>query len=116
MPGLADSSFRFEVAEVKDLSSPALDRVRSLFRASYRSPNDAYLERSLARLRYIARAYGVDQFDPETFVCAGSGTPMGPIIDVDVQPDEWEAFAQVDPQRGDCLLGLLWTPDAPDGW
>jgi hypothetical protein len=64
----------------------------------------------------IARAYGTDRFDPETFVCAGSGTPMGPIIDVDVQPEEWGVFAQVDPARGDCLLGLLWTPDAPDGW
>jgi hypothetical protein len=205
------------------LSTSALEQVRALFRASYRAPNDSYLERSLARLRYaatawrdgalagfavaetrrmdlprlpgqlvalaglccvdsrcrrqglfrelelhafraggqptgerllscgrmahpasfrtmswspscvpargrrptpwqqevgiaIARAFGVEQFDPETFVCAGSGTPMRPIIDVEVQAEEWEPFANADTARGDCLLGMLWTPDAPDGW
>jgi hypothetical protein len=64
----------------------------------------------------IAGMYGVDQFDPSTFVCKGSGTPMRPILDVEVRPEEWEPFARVDAARGDCLLGLLWTPDAPDGW
>jgi hypothetical protein len=65
----------------------------------------------------IARAYGVRGFDPETFVCAGSGTPIGyPVIDLDVQPDEWEAFAPVNRDRGDSLLGLCWFPDGPEGW
>lgn len=64
----------------------------------------------------IARAYDVDQFDRETFVCAGSGVPMRPILDVDVEPEEWEPFAHLDVERGDCLLGLLWTPNAPEGW
>jgi hypothetical protein len=64
----------------------------------------------------IAHAYGVEHFDPGTFVCAGSGTPMRPIIDVEVQAEEWGPFAHVHIARGDCLLGMLWTPNAPDGW
>jgi hypothetical protein len=65
----------------------------------------------------IARAYGVHGFDPETFVCAGSGTPIGyPRIDMDVRPEEWEVFAGVNRDRGDSLLGLCWFPDAPPGW
>jgi len=223
MLGPHDNLFRFDVAEGTKVTSAVLERVRALFRSSYRSPNDAYLEQSLARLRHvatawqndalagfaigetrrmnlprlqhqlvalagmccvapshrrkglfrelevrafraaglpaggrllscgrvthpasfrtmtwsptvvpsrgvrptpwqrevgvaIARVYGVDEFDPETFVCAGQGAPMGPIIEVEVEPEEWEPFARVNAARGDCLLGLLWTPDAPDDW
>ncbi len=65
----------------------------------------------------IARAYGAAHFDPETFVCAGSGAPIGyPVIDMAVEPEEWEVFAAVDRDRGDSLLGLCWVPDAPAGW
>jgi hypothetical protein len=65
----------------------------------------------------IARAYDVERFDPDTFVCAGSGAPIGyPIMEMDVTPEEWELFATVDRDRGDSLLGLCWTPDAPEGW
>ena len=64
----------------------------------------------------IAEAYGVEEFDPETFVCRGEGSAMSPIIDVDVDRAEWEVFREVNAARGDCLLGLLWTPDAPAGW
>ncbi len=65
----------------------------------------------------IAQAYGVDGFDPETFVCAGSGTPIGyPRIEMDVQPEEWDVFAPVNRNQGDALLGLFWFPDAPEGW
>jgi hypothetical protein len=65
----------------------------------------------------IAQAYGVTDFDPETFVCAGIGRPIGyPNIDIDVRPDEWDAFAPVNRDRGDSLLGLCWFPDAPEGW
>lgn len=216
-------SFEFDVVSSAEVSASVLEQVRALFRASYQAPNDSYLDRSLARLRYvatawqgealagfavaetrrmdlprlpqqivalagiccvdtryrrqglfreleihafragglpagerllscgrvahpasfrtmtwspscvpargrrptpwqqkvgvaIARAYGVEQFDPATFVCAGNGAPMRPIIDVEVQAEEWEPFAHVDAARGDCLLGMLWTPDAPDGW
>lgn len=65
----------------------------------------------------IAAAYGVVGFDPETFVCRGSGSPIGtPVLDLEVRPEEWEAFAKVDRSRGDSLLGLCWFPDAPPGW
>jgi len=65
----------------------------------------------------IARAYGVHDFDPETFVCIGSGVPTGyPRIEVDVEPQEWEIFKAVNRDRGDALLGMMWTPDAPPGW
>ena len=65
----------------------------------------------------IAHAYGVPHFDPETFVCHGTGEPIGyPIIEMEVEPEEWRIFAPVNRDRGDSLLGLTWSPDAPDGW
>ena len=65
----------------------------------------------------IAEAYGVVAFDPLTFACTGSGKPIGyPILDVDVEPEEWELFRPVDRDRGDSLLGFVWIPDAPPGW
>jgi hypothetical protein len=65
----------------------------------------------------IAAAYGVTGFDPDTFVCRGSGTPIGyPVIDMDVRPEEWDLFAPVNRDRGDSLLGFCWIPDAPEGW
>ena len=65
----------------------------------------------------IAQAYGVHDFDPETFVCIGSGVPTGyPRIEVEVEPQEWEIFRPVNRDRGDALLGMMWTPDAPPGW
>jgi hypothetical protein len=67
--------------------------------------------------RVIADAYGVEAFDPETFVCRGAGTPIGyPIIDFEVEPADWEVFRHVDRDRGDSLLGIVWRPDAPPGW
>jgi hypothetical protein len=67
--------------------------------------------------RVIADAYGVERFDPETFVCIGAGTPIGhPIIDFEVDPQDWEVFRPVDRERGDSLLGIVWMPDAPPGW
>ena len=65
----------------------------------------------------IADAYGVHAFDQETFVCIGSGEAIGyPIIEVEVQPEEWEVFRQVNRDRGDTLLAMVWVPDAPGGW
>lgn len=67
--------------------------------------------------RAVAREYGVERFDPETFVCSGAGTPIGyPVMEMDVAPNEWEVFAPVDRTRGDSLLGLCWMPDPPPGW
>jgi hypothetical protein len=67
--------------------------------------------------RAIAEAYAVRDFDPETFVCIGSGTPTGyPRIEFDVEPHEWQVFEPVDRDRGDALLAVAWVPDAPAGW
>ncbi len=65
----------------------------------------------------IADAFGSHAFDPETFICIGSGEPIGyPIIEFQVEPVEWEVFRQVNRDRGDALLAMVWTPDAPPGW
>jgi hypothetical protein len=65
----------------------------------------------------IAAAYGVEDFDPATFVCHGSGTPIGyPVIDIDAEPDEWELFRPVNRDRGDSLLGMVWMGEPPEGW
>ena len=65
----------------------------------------------------IADVYGVDTFDPETFVGIGAGTPIGyPVIELEAEPHEWEVFRPVDRDRGDSLLGIAWGPDAPPGW
>ena len=65
----------------------------------------------------IADAFGSHAFDPETFVCIGTGEPIGyPIIEFQVEPIEWEVFSQVNRDRGDSLLAIAWTPDAPPGW
>jgi hypothetical protein len=65
----------------------------------------------------IAEAYGVAEFDPLTFVCKGTGVPIGyPVMEVDATPEEWEMFRYVDRSRGDSLLGIAWWPDAPEGW
>ncbi len=66
----------------------------------------------------IAAEYGVRGFDPLTFAVRGSGVPIGyPVVEMsDIAPGEWEAFRAVDRDRGDSLLGIAWTPDAPEGW
>lgn len=68
--------------------------------------------------RIIAEAYGVEDFDPQTFVCVGPGRPIGhPVVALEeVEPWEWEVFRHVNRQRGDSLLGIFWNPDAPPGW
>ena len=65
----------------------------------------------------VAEAYGAEDFDPATFVCRGSGTPIGyPVMEVDVAPAEWEVFRPVDRDRGDSLLGIAWMGEPPAGW
>jgi hypothetical protein len=67
--------------------------------------------------RAVADLYGTQQFDDETFVCVGSGTPIGyPVIELEVHSDEWRVFEPVNRDRGDSLLGLGWRPDPPEGW
>jgi hypothetical protein len=67
--------------------------------------------------RVIAAAYGVAEFDPETFVCRGSGRPIGfPRMTQEVEPHEWDLFEPVDRRRGDSLLAVIWYREAPEGW
>ena len=67
--------------------------------------------------KLIAEAYGVTEFDPETFVCMGNGDPIGyPKIELEVEPHEWEVFEAVDRSRGDALLALAWFPTDPSDW
>lgn len=64
----------------------------------------------------VAEAYG-STLDPETFVCVGSGTPIGyPNEEFEPTEAEREAYAGVDRDRGDNLLVINWRPDAPPGW
>jgi hypothetical protein len=47
----------------------------------------------------------------------GGGRPIGtPRIEIDVADEEWIPFRDVDRDRGDSLLALAWSPDAPPGW
>ena len=64
----------------------------------------------------VAEAYG-SHLDPETFVCVGSGRPIG-YPNEEFEPSEAEraAYKDVDRDHGDNLLGINWTPDAPPGW
>jgi hypothetical protein len=67
--------------------------------------------------RAIADAYGVARFDDGTFVVHGSGAPIGyPVMELEVEPEEWAVFEPVNRDEGDSLLGLCWHPDAPEGW
>jgi len=34
----------------------------------------------------------------------------------EVAEEEWLPFQAVNRDRGDALLGILWFPDAPEGW
>ena len=54
------AGFEFDVVATSDLGESALARVLALFRASYRAANEAYLQRSLTRLRFIATATAAD--------------------------------------------------------
>lgn len=65
----------------------------------------------------IADAYGVPDFEPTTFVCHGGGEPIGyPAMDMDLEDSEWDVFRPVNRDRGDSLLGIAWSPDAPPRW
>jgi len=64
----------------------------------------------------ISELYGVT-IDPETLLVIGDGSPCGyPNIDCEVTEQEWLLFKTVNRDRGDTLLGIVWVPDAPEGW
>jgi len=50
------ADLEFEVVATSTLAEPARARIMALFRASYLDANEAYLERSLVRLRFVATA------------------------------------------------------------
>jgi hypothetical protein len=67
-----------------------------------------------------AALLGVTDFDADTFVCRGSGRPIGdPLIDLDDDVDDGlrGLFGPVDRSRGDSLLGIWWAAgNPPQGW
>lgn len=64
----------------------------------------------------VADLYGVS-INPDTFVVIGDGKPIGfPRLEYEVTDEEWQLFDSVDRNRGDSLLAMSWTPDAPEGW
>ncbi len=64
----------------------------------------------------VAAAYG-SNLDPATFVCTGSGTPIGyPNEEFAATEAELAAYAPVNRDRGDNLLVINWSPDPPPGW
>lgn len=64
----------------------------------------------------VSELYGVN-LDPKTLLVIGDGSPCGyPNIDCEVIEQEWLLFKTVDRDRGDTLLGIVWVPDAPEGW
>jgi hypothetical protein len=76
-------------------------------------PND--LHRAVGAA--VAAAYGVADFDPDTFVCHGAGRAIGTArLTQEVEPEEWELFEPVDRRRGDSLLAVYWNGGAPAGW
>jgi len=112
--GVEDRSRRLSCGRV---AHPAAMRILALSPAVVPRPGVRPTEWQQEVGQAIARAYGVHAFDPETFVCIGSGEPIGyPRIEVRVETHEWEVFKHVDRDRGDALLAMMWTPDAPPGW
>jgi hypothetical protein len=64
----------------------------------------------------VAELYG-SRLKPGSMVVDGGGQPIGfPRIEIDVAAEEWTPFRDVDRDRGDSLLALAWSPDAPPGW
>jgi len=112
--GVEDSSRRLSVGR---FAHPAAMRVMTLGAALVPMPGVRPTAWQQEVGQAIAQAYGVHAFDPETFVCIGAGEPIGyPRIEVLVEPPEWEVFKPVNRDRGDALLAMMWTPDAPPGW
>ena len=64
----------------------------------------------------VAELYG-SRLKEGSMVIDGGGRPIGwPRIEIDVTDEEWSPFRDVDRDRGDSLLAIAWSPDAPPGW
>lgn len=57
------------------------------------------------------------QVHPGTCVVIGKGTPIGyPRLKVIASDTELRMFEDVNRDKGDALLTMSWTPEAPSGW
>jgi hypothetical protein len=64
----------------------------------------------------VAALYGSAVY-PGTCVVVGKGKPIGfPRINVEASEAELSLFEDVDRNRGDALLAMSWSPEAPAGW
>lgn len=99
------------------MAHPASMRTMNYSDGAIPQPGVAFTPWQRAVGRAVAGIYGVEHFDDETFVCRGSGRPIGyPVMELDVAAEEWTVFEPVDRDRGDALLGLSWRPAAPPRW
>ena len=90
----------------------SLNHIPTVVPSETRPPSQWHLEVAAV----VAELYGV-QLERDSLIVQGSGSPIGfPRIDIDVDDAEWIPFREVDRSRGESLLALAWTPDAPDGW
>ena len=64
----------------------------------------------------MASLYGVNVY-PGTCVVVGKGVPIGyPRLDVVATDTEHGVFEHVNRDKGEALLAMSWSPDAPSGW
>ncbi len=94
------SDFEFRVSRTAELAAADLDDVMRLFRACYRQANEPYIEKSLARLAYLALAYHGG---------APAGFAMGDVRRMDLPrlPDQVVNLA------GICCIDLPLPPPRP---
>lgn len=121
MEGLAASQSGLLPAKTRSLvcgrmAHPAAFRGMSQNHTVVPKPGVAISEWQQEVGQSVAALYGA-QLDPLTFVVQGGGIPVGyPNIEVEAPAEEWRVFEPVDRDRGDSLLGIAWSPDAPPGW
>ena len=64
----------------------------------------------------IAELYDATVY-PGTCIVIGKGKPIGfPRVHVEASEAELSLFKDVDRNRGDALLAMSWSPQAPAGW
>lgn len=64
----------------------------------------------------VASLYGVE-INADNFIVRGSGKSIGrPKLDIQVCDNEWDIFSGVNRERGDSLLAVSWSSNAPEGW
>lgn len=116
-PGSSGSSAPGRLLAAGRVAHPASLRVMRRNAGTLPSPGIVPTDFQRQVAQHVAVCYGVEDFDPFTFVCHGRGRPIGyPRMDIQASAQEWELFAALDRDRGDSLLALSWVPDAPPAW